>query len=173
MFRPAILAAAGALISSSAAEAGPACTIQNISGTWVINTDRVIEDYYFGGEFTNNNVCWFRISPPNNLRISCERGGEAPGGDFVIHGTSDYPDARPWHQIVDRDIARSRVVNGVRFATPNACVWRITDRNELDIDYDVFFSPDLQSLIGNGQGALDRQSGSKFPMEVTFSGVKQ
>jgi hypothetical protein len=170
------IVAALVILAASAAAAGAApCDINAISGTWVLQVTRTAEDLNFpdAGQFAASTTCWFVISRPSNLGIHCRRAWLDDRVDFFAQFQTDF-DAAPWHQIVDPNTGQTNAIDGRRrFATPNRCQWRIIDRNDIDIEYEGYFSPDRQSLTGEGRGYQDRHFGATEPLFVTFSGIRQ
>ena len=159
------------LLVAPAAEA--ACNIHTISGTWVVQVTRTVDDLNFPGPTSASTTCWFVISRPDNLGIHCDRAWLSEATDFFAQFQTDFPQG-PWHKIVGPNRNRNNTTDtGRRFATPNRCQWQITDRNDIDIDYDVFFSPDMQSLNGAGRGYQDKHFGATEPLFVSFSGDRQ
>lgn len=164
MFRT--ILAAGLMLATASTQAIAACNIRTIAGTWLINVEALWEDYYapqFPIEISA--ICWLVISRPRNLAVHCE--------DDRLFGLSWDPDVTPWHQIERASTARNETVAGRRFEVPNRCQWRMFDRNDLDIEYTVNFSPDLQSLQGHGSGKADKHYGSTEPFQAFFTGIRQ
>lgn len=156
--------------SGSGQAAGP-CDIREISGVWAVAVHEV--SFYYGPEwaYTDTGLCWFVISRNNpnvgNLRIDC---GDA---EYFMLNQTDF-EFKPWHQLVrSGGLGKSVIVGGRRFPTPNRCEWKIIDRNDLDGEYQVFFSPDRQSFTGFGEGNYDKHFGNKRPFARSFQGIRQ
>ena len=113
------------------------------------------------------------ISRPDNLGIHCDRAWLSEPTDFFAQFQTDFPQG-PWHKIVGpNQEPKQHHRYRAAVSTPNRCQWQITDRNDIDIDYDVFFSPDMQSLNGAGRGYQDKRFGATEPLFVSFSGDRQ
>jgi hypothetical protein len=154
------------------APAAAACAIGDIVGTWVVQVTRTVEDLYFPGPTTASTTCWFVITRPDNLGIHCDRAWLDDRIDFFGLFQTDF-EQRPWHQIVGPDLrTRQTTDTGRRFVVRNRCEWTIRDRNGIDIEYTVWFSP-TGALSGSGQGFQDQHFGATEPMLVTFNGVRQ
>jgi hypothetical protein len=164
MFRAII--AAGLMLATTSAQALAACNIGSVAGTWLINVEALWEDDYVpDNPLEIRATCWLVISRPRNLAVHCE--------DDRLFGLSWHPDYQPWHQIVRDDISTTQRVGARRFAVPNRCQWRMSDRNDLDIEYTVNFAPDLNTLQGHGEGRADKHFGATEPYSAFFTGIRQ
>ena len=148
------------------------CNFSSVRGTWLITAE---EDVSIGvrapeepSSYSSIRACWLEIRGPEAVGFHCP-----PDTDmFRQHELDPNP---PWHAIRGPIRQRRFEVDPPRAVTaPNRCEWVIYDKNGHDLDYQVWVSPDRQTLVGVGFGIEVVDGGYRdITRAMKFNGVRQ